>query len=1061
VDIQKKNTLIKGLKYSGIALGSLLLLLLISPYFFPKTIAEGVKKWTNNNINGKINFTKINLSFYNHFPSLTLTLHDFSLLGSAPFPTDTLIAANEISFGINLGSVFFEKKILINQVYLDDAKVNVQVDTNGNANYNIIKSEAEQKKNTTNDSGSASLKINRIQISNCHLVYNDRSMPMLINAKGFNYKGTGDLSNAIFDLDSKLKIEALDFTFDHEDYLREKKINAKLTTQINTNSLVLLFQRNDLNINNLKLDFTGALKFLSNGYSLDFKAAADDIKLYSLITALPPKYLKWLEKTKVKGNADLLFSLKGNYIASQNEKPSVVFNMNIRDGYVAYNNSAPASDLQFKLHTLLPSLNTDSLQINIDTFAFKMDKDYFDAKVHTLGLGKPYIKANLKSDMDLDKLQHAIGFNAADFKGRFKLDVLVDGFLEINNATSSIVQVPKFDAKASMSQGYFKVASLPQGISNINFNIRATCADGNYQHSSVHIDDLKATALNNFVQGRVWVENLLDYAMDADFHSKVNLGELKNFIPLDSLVLAGQMNLDLTAKGKYVSAKKLFPTIKLVLDLQDGSVQTKYYPHPISNIQTSIDIEDPSGSAKDLSLSINPLRFDFEGKAFLLEMLLKNMSDISYNIAARGELDFEKIYAVFAQKDLNVSGFAKMDLKMTGLQSDAMAGRYGRLSNSGSLAFRELQVQHFGYLPLPFILHQGLFKFRNDKFYFDQFKATYGKSDIQLNGYLNNVINYVLSNKEKLNGTFDFSAQYLLVDEWIPKQGTTIDSTVVDTSGVFVVPSNLNITFNAKAKRIDYDGLKIENFAGQMVIDSAKLKLNKTGFKMIGTTVNMDAVYQNIQTKTALFDFAIQAQDFDVRRAYKEVQMFHDMAPAAASAQGIISLDYKLKGRLDREMSPVYSSLEGGGVLSVRNIKFKGFKLLNNASKESGREVLNDPDVKDVKLKTTIKNNIIALEKVKIKMAGFRLRVEGQSDFDHHLRFKMRLGLPPLGIIGIPMTVSGTSDNPKIKVGKEQQEQLPEQEDEGAPVEEPLQEDKYTPLELPKYSDDTPILPNW
>ena len=34
----------------------------------------------------------------------------------------------------------------------------------------------------------------------------------------------------------------------------------------------------------------------------------------------------------------------------------------------------------------------------------------------------------------------------------------------------------------------------------------------------------------------------------------------------------------------------------------------------------------------------------------------------------------------------------------------------------------------------------------------------------------------------------------------------------------------------------------------------------------------------------------------------------------------------------------------------------------------------------------------------------------------------MRLGLPPLGIIGIPLTVTGTQEAPKVKIGKETQD---------------------------------------
>ena len=34
----------------------------------------------------------------------------------------------------------------------------------------------------------------------------------------------------------------------------------------------------------------------------------------------------------------------------------------------------------------------------------------------------------------------------------------------------------------------------------------------------------------------------------------------------------------------------------------------------------------------------------------------------------------------------------------------------------------------------------------------------------------------------------------------------------------------------------------------------------------------------------------------------------------------------------------------------------------------------------------------------------------------------MRLGLPPLGIIGIPLIITGNKDNPKIKIGRKSED---------------------------------------
>ena len=58
-----------------------------------------------------------------------------------------------------------------------------------------------------------------------------------------------------------------------------------------------------------------------------------------------------------------------------------------------------------------------------------------------------------------------------------------------------------------------------------------------------------------------------------------------------------------------------------------------------------------------------------------------------------------------------------------------------------------------------------------------------------------------------------------------------------------------------------------------------------------------------------------------------------------------------------------------------------------------------------------------------------RIRFEGQTSFDNKVNFKMRIGLPPLGIIGIPIRITGSSDNPKIKIGNSDTDPLVEKEE--------------------------------
>jgi len=907
-----KSVFLKVLKYTGGTLAVLLALMFLTPLVFADKIREQVKKTANQKLNGELNYNEANVSFFRHFPSLTLALTDFRLNGSAPFQNEKFIAADEVAFGVNLGSLVFGETIKIDQIFLSNSVINVKVNEKGEANYNVYIAKKEKvAKEEESDTG---LKLEEIEVKNSKLVYDDQSAKFHVDAFGFNYLGNGNLSEAIFALHSKLKIEKLNVIYEKEPYLMNKKVDGELITKINTNSLSFVFEQNDLFINKLLVDFTGKFDFLKDGYNMDFKVKSDKSKLNDLFTAFPPKYITWLKDTELKGNVDLLLTLKGKYIASQNLGPDLNLDFKLKDGFVNYKKSAfPVSNLNMDISTKVPSLNPELLQVDARNVSLNIDKNYLKAQLKMNGLSTPDIDLVLNSKIDLEKLNRALGVSDIELKGML-------------------------------------------------------------------VSDLKA-------------------------------------------------------KGKFDQKQRLFPNAGGTLNLKNGFVKTQYYPNPITDINIVSRVNNTKGTYDGISVVLEPAGFSFEGEPFWVKANLKNFDDLNYDIKAKGTLNISKIYKVFSQKGLDVDGFVKADLELKGTQSDAEKGNYAKLHNKGTLELRNIKVAT-EYLPKSLLIKEGIFRFNQDKMSFNTFLASYGESDFKLNGYLQNVFNFVSSKNGVLRGSFTLNSKYINVDEFMSSTSTTpVAATpaptvasesksqpAVQETGVILVPSNLDLQFYATAHKINYQGLILKDGKGAVKMKNGKIVMQNTGFNLIGCKVNMNAAYQGMTPKKAVFEYQIKAADFDINRAYKEVKMFREMASAAENAQGIVSLDYKIKGRLNQQMMPVYPSLIGGGTLSIKDVKVKGMKMFNAVSKTTDHQEIKNPELSKVDIKTTVKNNIITIERFKFKFAGFRPRIEGTSSLDGKLNIKMRLGLPPFGIFGIPLTVTGTTDKPKVKMGSKGQD---------------------------------------
>ena len=129
----------RTLKITGIALIALIALAFLIPVLFKKQITTLVKKEINKSLVAKVDFKDVSLSLFRHFPKISISLDELSVVGTNEFAKDTLIAAKTFDASVNLISAIKGKDIKVYGVFLESPRIHALMNKDGKANWDIVR----------------------------------------------------------------------------------------------------------------------------------------------------------------------------------------------------------------------------------------------------------------------------------------------------------------------------------------------------------------------------------------------------------------------------------------------------------------------------------------------------------------------------------------------------------------------------------------------------------------------------------------------------------------------------------------------------------------------------------------------------------------------------------------------------------------------------------------------------------------------------------------------------------------------------------------------------------
>lgn len=679
--------------------------------------------------------------------------------------------------------------------------------------------------------------------------------------------------------------------------------------------------------------------------------------------------------------------------------------------------------IKAKSFTIYDSENL-SVALDKNTISLNDLKVNFNGNLDVFENGVAYNLHFKTEDGTLEKVMTALPPKYAEWSKEVTLKGDLEAKLQLAGFSGTVPEaaaVNKMDLEVSIANGTVKHHKAEEALENLYLKFKGDITNERF---NVKLDTLDFTLNDERTHGHAYLNGKADslYVKSA-IKSHLNLNILNQTLNLPDLSFNGILVANINTDGIYQPQTSRLPKTNGILKLTDGSLQTSGHPEPIKAIELDAVIENNGETYDASTLTIKALNFSFLNNQFTSVAFFKNFDQPEYDITGKGTIDFTALNEVIALPLAITNGQLTADAHLKGQVNKSQSEN----ANSGTLSLKDLAFTT-DVLQYPVEISEGQFLFLNDKMAFTNLTVKHQSSDVVMDGYFQNYLNYALLSEGILQGDIQLKALKIDITEFFPKEEqlssqtdsitntNTIENVV---SGVMQIPKNLDLAIKVNIDSLNYNTLIITKLSGDLGLKDQGLFLKNSTLNMVDGSAKIEGFYQPTSLKAALFSLNLDAKNLNIEKGYNSMELFKELAPAAAQASGSVSIDYDIAGVLDNTMLPVMPSLKGKGTLKVHNVQFDGYKLMGKVSEKSGFDALNDPKISEITINSTVNNNVLDIERFKFKVSPFRLRAEGQTTLDGNLSLKMRIGLPPLGLIGIPVVIEGTSEDFNVKLGKQ------------------------------------------
>ncbi len=651
-------------------------LLLILPMVFEDKIIGLVKDKANESLNATLDFKDADLNLWSSFPNAEVALDSVSLKNKAPFEGETLFSAKEVALKIPFFSIFkgTSEGIKINSFVVDGANVNIIINEDGKANYDITKEDVtatvEKPVEVETEEGETyKLGVDSYTITNTTISYTDLASKMDLIMEEFNHSGKGTVSGDNTALET-LTSALVSFSMDSVAYLNKNTVALDATLDLDLKNSKYSFLDNKLTVNQLPLIFDGFVQVNEENQEFDmsFKTPSSDFKHF--LGLIPETYSKSIEGVKTTGNFDINGKVAG--IMDDNHIPK--FDIAIASKNSSFKYPDLPKSLQ-NINLLVKIANETGLlkdtYVDINNMSFKIDENTFRASAKLLEVTENMkVAASLSGILNLGHLEQL--YPAEGLKG---LKGLLDVDAKTNFAMSAIENEQYENTNISGSFGLKDFEYVSDELSNPLQIAKAAVV---FNPKKVSLNEFDAKIGKTDLSATGTIDNLLGFVFKDDkMQGKFNIVSdtfaVSDFMVEEESAAEGTSG-DETSK-ETTSSETTSEEIKIPSFL-DATINVKantvlYDNLTLKNVSGGLVIKDEKATLKNMKSNIFGGALGFNGEVSTknkVPTFLMNLDASNFNIAESFKsLELLKVLAPIANA---IQGKLNSNIKLSGNLND-------------------------------------------------------------------------------------------------------------------------------------------------------------------------------------------------------------------------------------------------------------------------------------------------------------------------------------------------------------------------------------------------------